>query len=415
MKSFKCAGFQCTFVALVLSFVSISSVPRVATAQSAVAYIYVGQSGDQSAYPDIYAYAATSDGKLRAVEGSPFTQADKTGIMIGTSGSHFIFAGMGPDDVGDVPFNYLYAFDAAPNGAIGSQISGINTANYAGGSSAFGAVLDHTGQFIYVPTDSDTIQTYKMSKTGALSFAGATADTNAMYSEVPKIMGTGAFAYRGNWNHGVNILARASDGSLDYTGDPAVKGPSLPKGYSYSFSYFVPNLIRQNLGVVPAITNDPTNHLAAVINVVGTTKNEGCALVSFTVSSKGALTSTNTWATMPRFPNGCPTDMKLSPSGKILAIVYGDTLQFFQFNGASTIKPYAQIVGKSGNFATIAWDSSNHLYALNGTSGRLHVYNVSSIKVAEASGSPYNTPFCGLDPDTGYPECFQNLVVRSTR
>jgi hypothetical protein len=35
------------------------------------------------------------------------------------------------------------------------------------------------------------------------------------------------------------------------------------------------------------------------------------------------------------------------------------------------------------------WDNSNHLYAVNGASGKLHVYIVTPTFVVEAAGSPY--------------------------
>jgi hypothetical protein len=91
----------------------------------------------------------------------------------------------------------------------------------------------------------------------------------------------------------------------------------------------------------------------------------------------------------------------------------GRSLQFFHFNGADPITPLTTVTGKSGWFTTMAWDSSNHLYVLNGQSGRLHVYTVSSSSVVEASGSPYDLPFCGYDYQDGVEGCMQNLVVRS--
>jgi outer membrane protein assembly factor BamB len=71
------------------------------------------------------------------------------------------------------------------------------------------------------------------------------------------------------------------------------------------------------------------------------------------------------------------------------------------------------VTGTSGFFTTMAWDSSNHLYALNGKSGRLHVYTVTSTAVVEAPGSPYDLPFCGFDSEDGVEGCAQTLIVRA--
>jgi hypothetical protein len=65
-------------------------------------------------------------------------------------------------------------------------------------------------------------------------------------------------------------------------------------------------------------------------------------------------------------------------------------------------------------FGIMAWDSSNHLYALNGVSGRLHVYTVTSSKVVEAPGFPYDLPpHCPYDQQNQTQGCSQNLVVHS--
>ena len=49
--------------------------------------------------------------------------------------------------------------------------------------------------------------------------------------------------------------------------------------------------------------------------------------------------------------------------------------------------------------------------ALNGVSGKLHVYTVSSTKAVKAPGSPYDLSYCGFSQNA--PECPQTIVVRS--
>jgi hypothetical protein len=409
----------------------------VAVAQQPVAYVYVGQDAVQTPYSAIYAYAASSDGKLTEIKGSPFTQVTHTGIMLGDNGTHFVFVGQGPDNTGDNPLTYLYSYDVGSNGALGQQVSNIDTASYSGadcsaaqsiGPGADAAVLDHTGQFIYVPYCTGTIQTYKIAHSGDLSFQSAATYSNPDYFDggAVKITGNDAYAYNQTFgtasnNEGayeLNLFAGEKDGSMEYRGDADVTGPSLPKNYYASFAGFPGNWYYPFDYAVAPLTNDPANHLAAMLTIEkftppDTTANQGCALASFTVGSHGQLTSTNTYDNMPHV---CASAMLLSPSGKTLVVLpnSGTSLQFFHFNGSEPITKSAEVTAKSGSFSTMAWDGSNHLYALNGLSGKLHVYTVSSSKVVEAPGSPYNVPYCGYDSQAGEqgPNCPQNLVVR---
>ena len=412
-----------------------------AFAQSPVAYVYVTQTdqlpNESFQTQPIYAYSVTSNGKVTPVEGSPFTQI--SGMMVGTTGSHFITDGYGGDLTGgQLPLNYLYSYEIASNGGIGKQVSEIDTQSYSGSncSSAFGedfadgAELDHTGKYIYVPYCSNAVQTYKIASSGDLTFQSATTykdptiynlshpiydNQDLMNLGFPKLTGNSAFAYaqtlveEGPTHFPVSGFAnfeRKSDGSLEYLGTPSVTGPSLPENY---FPYYT-----------GLSTNDPSNHLAVMLGMLkftapDTIANEGCALASFTAGSKGQLTSTNTYDKMPLLPF-CGQGMLLSPNGKVLVVLPngGASLQFFHFNGSGSITPFTEIVGKSGYFGIMAWDSSSHLYALNGQSGRLHVYTVNSNDVVEAPGSPYDLPTpCAYDQQNQTQGCPQNLVVRS--
>ncbi|MGB6687335.1 MAG: hypothetical protein WBE76_05790 [Terracidiphilus sp.] len=405
-----------------------------AFAQSPVAYVYVGEtSGNTTAegpFSPITTYAASSDGKLTEIKGSPFTQFGNTGVMIGTNGTHFIVAGPQPNLGGDGPFTYLYSYEVGSNGAIGQQVSVINTASYGGADcslaeqpAAEAAVLDHTGQYIYVNYCSDAIQTYKIAHSGALTFQGATTYSNSGEGGAPKIAGNDTFAYNMrviqqiySYGTGLNVFARESDGSLENRGEATVIGPSLPKDYYYSFAPGGANYYQGFNYPVAEITNDSTNHFAAALIIEkfippDTSANEGCAFASFTVGSQGELISTNTYDNMPKLV-GCGNGMLLSPSGKTLAVNGANALEFYHFNGSASLTPLGEIVSKSGSFGTMAWDNSDHLYALNSLSGRLHVYTVSSTNVVEAPGSPYDVPFCGYDMPDSTLECPQTLVVR---
>ncbi len=79
----------------------------------------------------------------------------------------------------------------------------------------------------------------------------------------------------------------------------------------------------------------------------------------------------------------------INPSGNIVAVAVTPGIEFFHFNGAEPVKAFTGVVGTTGWIISMAW-SGNTLYAVNGASGKLHVYDVSTTKVVEAKGSPYS-------------------------
>jgi hypothetical protein len=403
----------------------------VAVAQSPVAYVYVAQTdqtmSQQAGSQPIYTYSVAADGKVSPVPGSPFTQL--SGQMVGTTGTHFITLGYAQGQRFG-PMNYLYSYDVASNGAIGKQESEIDTQSYTGtdcpgaepNTTPGGAELDHTGQYLYVPYCSDAVQTYKIAKpSGNITFQGATTFNPPYMSDtgLPKLTGNSTVAYNQTiiqqgpaadpgYFGGFAVFARQTDGSLEWRGVPTVTGPSLPENYYPSFTGL--------------LTNDSTDHFAVMLGIGKFIPPDtwagafiGCALASYTAGSDGQLTSTNTYNNMPRLP-ACGQEMRLSPNGKTLAVLPngGSSLQFFHFNGVAPITPFTQVASTSGDpFGPMAWDASNHLYALGSTSGKLHVYTVSSTGVVETPGSPYNLPaHCPYDYQNSAFGCPQSLVVR---
>jgi hypothetical protein len=360
------------YPAILLGMLSIASVAPAATAP--VAYVYVSTS------KGINVYDVATTGKLTLVSGSPFKT---TGLMIGSNGKYFVTLGT----------DYLHSYLIASNGAIKQQESQINTQLYAGaecGTTA-GAVLDHTGQYVYVQLGGafpggegvcDSFQTFKISSTsGSLTFTGGTLfDTGRFASPgtVPAITGSDTYAYNqtgvgDSCQQSINAFSRESSGTLNSVTftetDPApLAGPV----------YFIPN---------GSIATDPTNHFAVAVipqtpGPCGTTYS--AQLASYTVNSHGDIASTNTGANMPT-PHIIPGILNMSPSGKLLAIG-GSGLQVFRFNGAAPITPYSATLTTDG-IGWIHWDNSNHLYALSAS--KLYVFTVTPTSITPASGSPY--------------------------
>lgn len=354
------------------------------TPTSHVAYVYVGTT------KGVYLYDAASNGALTLVSGSPFAIA---GNAIGSNGKYF--ASLGTD--------YLHSYPVASNGAIEQQVSQINTQSYSGnqcGTSAAG-VFDHSGHDIYVElaqnggsANCNAFQSFEISSAGSLTFIGSiTFDVG--FSALPSpitITANDAYAFDGlpifACGEQTNAFLRESSGALA-SNTLTITGPTPKPGWSISS--------------LPPVTADPTNHLAVAVHA---SPSDSCGgpystaqLASYTVDSQGNLTSTNTGQNMPA-PRVYPTVMNMSPSGQFLAIggnvaksasngTQSTGLDVFHFNGADPITSY------SGTLTTtpideIHWDSSNHLYALSNSTGKLYVYTVTPGSITAAPGSPYS-------------------------
>jgi hypothetical protein len=369
-------------------------------ASAQVAYVYVPSTDG------IFAYDASSAGKLTPIEGSPFKET--SGLAIGTNGKYFVTVGT----------DWVHSYEVASNGAIGKQVSEINTQNYGGsqcGTTA-GGKFNHNGIDIFVQlagaTDSDgnlvcdDIQTYSINSKGELTFKGDLAFSKESGSVapagLPTFVGTTKYGVNleqfpnvddqdpGDISSYFNIFETESSGAIEPAPNAGVSGPEAGGG---------------NGGYRPyAFTADPTDHLAVMLQSGIGSYGCFCQMASFTMTN-GKLVSTNTWKNMPYWPDTWTGAMLMSPSGKLLALGVFPGVQLYHFNGASPITAYTGIIGESsGHVGQIAWDNDNHLYAINDSSRNLHVYNATPTSVKEVAGSPL------LIPDNAQPT---GLIVRS--
>jgi hypothetical protein len=347
----------------------------------------------------INAYNVASTGKLALVPGSPFKGT--AGLAIGTAGNHFITVGT----------TSIHSYAVTATGGIGGQVSQINSALYYGagcGPTAGGGIIDHTGQEVYVQTNGNqdawcnALQTYKVNtKTGVVTFNGASefqiddrggpasfltlAPNNAhAYYIAPEYMSCGGT---------ISGFYRDSYGTL-YSAPFNLTNPSFP-GLESGGGYFYP-------APWANIAADTTGHLAMAVfqdveppcnGVVGPWQ-----LASYTVDYYGNLTSTNPAAKMPTLTI-YPTSLSISPAGNLLAVgsrlggpwANGNLttgLQVFHFNGGNLITHYSAVFN-SAVIDTIAWDKSNHLFALSKSGKKLYVYTVTPTTIVQAPGSPY--------------------------
>ncbi len=338
------------------------------------AYVYINNDRDT------YAYDASSTGKLTPIAGSPYKT---NGSPMGGISGKFFLAYDG---------STVYSYEVLSNGAIGAEVSHIVPPAYAVDpdcSSYFvTAKLARTGPYAFIKyagyansrACSSDVQTFEASKTGQLTYKGATT-TGGSLETVPAETGDNKFAYSINYPASGDccILAgfsRESTGVLNTMGIET----TLPKAEPGSGGHYT---------IGSSLTPDSADHLAILlVGPYGQTQ-----LGSFTVDSQGNVKTTNTWDNMPALPKNDPVyDLELDPTGKILAVAHGTGVQLYHFSGAKPITPFTKLVGSSGQIFYMAWDDHGHLYALN-TSGKMHVYKVTSKGMTETSGSKTVVPF----------------------
>jgi hypothetical protein len=395
---FGCAALCATAVMAQLSTEQTGSAEDASTqaTSSPVALVYV------TTAKGIDLYGAASNGALSAVSGSPFKIS---GQMIGSNGSYLVSAASAD----------INTYKIATNGAIESNVSTIDTKSYSGGKcgNPVGAVLDHTGADIYVSLKGanagdgnelcDALQTSSItSSNGDLTYKGdLTVDYDLKISgsdSLPVLLGNNKFAYSlegvtDSCEATLNMFERESSGALELAPGQSVTYPNGPAGGYYYYPMYPSNSPSSVDSVQTSlITDDGTDHLAIALYAMndapcGNTKSP--QLASFTADSRGNLVSTNTAENMPTVA-GTINAIRMSPAGNLLAVATGTGVQIFHFNGASPITKFTGVIGTSGYVSDIQWDKNNHLYAINGATGKLHVYTVTTSSAVEASGSPYS-------------------------
>jgi hypothetical protein len=352
---------------------------------SPIAYVYVSRP------THVDGFAASSNGKLTPVPGSPFSNIALSHMSVTKK---FLFGAS--DDGADI-----YSYSIASDGAL-KEVSVINTHNYPPeGNECYGVgptQVDFTGSTLYnddynCDGDSSFIQAYKIESNGSLQFLANTVAGGEDYTVSPQVLlGNNKYAYiTGFYGQGAiggfgQGFARESNGVLE-----AVNPIGFPKPPSPDDVY-TPRTV---------LAADPTDHLAIAIqaqNNISGDDDGPLVLASYTADSQGNLTTTSTYENMPAVEIG-PQAMSISPSAKLLAIGGGAMdcsncgapgFQVFHFNGGSPITHYTGLLDSSEKFVQFGWDSNNHLYALSTTN--LHVYGATSTSIEEVAGSPYSIP-----------------------
>lgn len=378
-------GFGLTATLALVS--QLALVPQ-GKAQSTAAHVYIQVQGPAGA---VYGYSASSTGQLSAISGSPFRPGTQ---IIGSTKTTFFTLGK----------TLIHSYALASNGAIQSQKSQIPFLNYAGSTCGGGtsgisnAVLDHTGKYIYVLLENGgngtcaAYQSYKINTDGSFTFEGETEKNLASGGSdlvgLPSILGNESFAYANEWvGHYSNLIGfqRESSGTLQLVPfgetDPTLSGslylPAYPDA-SPAGNYVVIQLYPDDGG-----GDSGPAHLG-----------------SYTVDSQGNISTTNTSSNMPTSALNY-SDSTFSSSGSLFAVSgngmdgvggYGNGIEIYHFNGAAPLTLYKTLLSGTP-IDQVAWDSSNHLYAISRLENKLYVFTVTSTSVTQGASLSIGSPF----------------------
>lgn len=364
---------------------STASPDATSSTATSVAYVYVAYAPDikSSNARKIYGYKAWADGTMTAMPQSPFN-----------------------DNVGSMAVNGKYLMAASNNntyietylieyGGVLSYVTQTEYAHYTSGSNDCGGAgqvfFDHTGSSLYVQEFDTTnactnsgVASFALNKTtGALGYLdfvedGAfPGDNRAAY-----FLGNNVDAYSAN-NSGCMYYTifgyrRASNGAL--SGFAPQKNLPTP---SSSFNGYVPNMA----------VADPTNHVAVHMSPASP---PGCVnlppqIAVYTTDSNGYLTTTSTYGNMPVTLVKTPLDMKMSPSGQLLAVAGQEGLQIFHFNAASPVTHYTNLL-TTAPIDQMFWDNNNHLFAISQSVGKVYAWTITPTGWSAAPGSPHALP-----------------------
>ena len=338
---------------------------------SPVAYVYVSSSPSTNNY-EINAFSAASNGSLTAVSGSPFPAKVQNMAV----NAKYLF---GTDGV------YIYSFSVASDGGL-QNVGSINAQKYNGYNCGgpYSLFLDHTGKTLYDEDyygDSCANNTYQSfsinGSTGELHYLSASA--SSVEFQVPlsflrnNVDGYGSDCY--HFSPAIFGFQRKSDGSLTQLNiNPAMPAAQSGDGYCPSLS-----------------AADPANHVAFAVQEINGSSWQPVGppqLATYTADGSGNLTTKSTFWNMPATAVKYPTDIQMSPSGKLLAAAGLAGLQVFHFNGANPIKHYTGLLTRDP-VDQMFWDNANHLYAISRSAGKLYVFTVTPTSVTQAPGSPH--------------------------
>ncbi|MBS1804039.1 MAG: hypothetical protein JST28_11780 [Acidobacteria bacterium] len=342
----------------------------------AVAYVYVANNPKNSSTNQITAFAVSADGKLSTVAGSPFRE--DVGAMAVNRGHLAAINNSRPN---------IDIFAIEPNGALRYQSSADYSKHAPNNDCVFANKLffDRTGSTLYVQEfNADCANTgvasFALNKlAGSLRYLGVNITGDFPGDDnVAHFIGNNVYAYTAVNSdcmyYGIYGFQRRPSGLLA-TGGSLANYPAP----STSFSRFVPELL----------ATDQANNIAMLMQPANP---PDCAaappqLAVYTVSAAGNLSTKSKYSNMPATLVTNPYDMKMSPSGRLLAVAGQQGLQIFHFNGSNPITHDTGLL-TTDPVDQVFWDNSNHLYAISKATGKLRLYTITPTSMQLVSGTP---------------------------
>jgi hypothetical protein len=364
-----------TFASSVLASSQVPSSQTDATMQAptatSIAFVYVSTSHGGNTY-EVSAYAAASNGQLTPISGSPFA-ANVQNMALNKT---YLFGTNGID---------IYSFSIAANGAL-TQVATINAQSLNQGSCGGpeSLFLDRTGATVYDPDylgnicANNAYQSFGIdASTGALTYLGAAVASPAFNAPL-NFIGNNVYGYSSACYHfypSIFGYMRNSDETLTQLSiTPAI--PAAPAGQVYC-PYLAASDRANNVAVPFTPLNSYTWQPAGPPQ-----------LAVYSADSSGNLTTRSTATNMVKTAVNSVLDIRISPSGKLIAAAGTTGLQVFHFNGANPITHFTALL-TTDQVDHIFWDNANHLYAISNSAGKLFVFTVTSTTVTPAPGSPY--------------------------
>jgi hypothetical protein len=343
---------------------------------SAVAYVYVA-AGTRNGNPNsVIGYSASSTGALTPISGSPFAQNVSSMAVNGK----FLMA------VDNANPPNIDTLRIGSNGALTyvTSIPCVQPNNDC--IAARRLFFDHTGSDLYVmelqgDENSNTASYAVNQSSGALSYLGNTI--------------TGAFPgdYTGTFFIGNNVYAYSADQSACmYPNIYAFQRESGGFLNSIASQFNPSNQPTPPPGVsiyYPDLTvADPANNLAFLEQPANP---PGCApgpiqIAVYTADASGNISTKSTYKDMPATKIQSPFDMKMSPSGQLLAVAGQEGLQVFHFNGSNPVTHYTGLLTREP-ISQMFWDNADHLYAISNRA--LLVFTITPTTHQKAPGSPH--------------------------
>lgn len=343
-----------------------------------VAYVYVSGVYDIGDYK-INAFAAAADGSLTPIPGEPFA-GQVTSLAVN---GKYLFAA-NTDQI------HIDSFVMGKNGALYRVASTEDPRHQGGNCDAIGPLfLDHSGETLYSLESgnpycaNNTYQSFSVNwPTGRLNYLDHSG--NSPYLNVPlSFIGNNGWAYGaacelfGNPANNAGFIygfKRNSDGFLT---SKKISAPLPPLTTTKGF-------------YCPILTaTDPYNHVAVVMEGIPDVGPYGpFQIATYTSDGSGNLNLTG-GTNMAYVDVDAVLDMKMSPSGKLLAVGGVNGLQLFHVEAGGIVVAYSGQLDTGQEIQQMFWDNADHLYAISTNFQQLLVYTITPTGLTEAPGSPY--------------------------